>query len=136
MPARTRIRGRRSLTSALRHAVTGSALLASPSGAGGDAAAVSGGQAGAGRHELARQAHLVAGGRHQAELSRPLLDAARRLERGQLHLELAIERLDLLPLAAQAIQLVGQAHLLHAQADHAESAGAHQRRPTSEEGGR
>ena len=72
-------------------------------------------------------------GRRQAELTRPLLDPAGRLQRRHLDLELADRRLDLLPLAAQAVELVGQVHLLHTQTgSHAE--GAADQRGADEEG--
>src|SRR6185369_17985296 len=88
----------------------------------GDAAAGSGGQAGAGGRELAGQADLLAVRSRQAELARTLLDPGRRAQRGHLDLELADVRLHFLSLPVQAVQLVGEVHLLHPQPDHAETA--------------
>ncbi len=79
-----------------------------------------------------RQSHLLAARYRHAELTRAGLHAAGRAEGGDLDLELADQDLDARPFAAKGVELVGEVHLLHAQADddeepHHEEGGAQER---------
>src|SRR5207245_388810 len=120
-PARTRTRMRRPLMRPSVRAPPGR-RRASPDGRShrvarqcGEAALVGGGQPGAARRVLARQTDLRAVGRDQPQLTRALLDTAGRLQRRHLDLELAKDDAHLGALAVEALELVGEVHLLDAQ---------------------
>src|SRR5262245_15082702 len=81
-------------------------------------------EAGPAGDELPREPDLIVARQHHAELGAGLaLDARERLERGQLDAQAIARLLELGPARAEAVEPIGQAHLLDAEPDHTEDQG-------------